>query len=181
MNPQPDPELELLRAGLESYLPAMNAIVAFRERIQKVCRTVMAKHLSAFATALGVELNVDDVANWSSPATQDAKDASVGAQLKKVGPDAAFLVLAVGWKLSESCKFNIGVSFYAESGAPARVAKELFHPRPVNWQDWPKAFGLQTWHTPDDAPQLEEHLTAVLERWIELWRGVGGLKAVSGK
>lgn len=181
MNPTPDPELELLRAGLESYLPAMNAIVAFRERILQCCRAVMEKHLTAFSAALGVKLEADGVKRWSPEPNRDSINASVGVQLPPVGPDSAFLVLAVGWETSKPGKFNVGVSFWAGRAAPVRAAKEVFQPPPSNWWDDPKSFGLKTWHTPEDAPQLEEHLTAVLEQWIELWQKVGGLKALSGK
>jgi|GEM_PF-3960264 hypothetical protein len=183
MNPSPDPELELLRSGLESYLPAMNAIVAFRERIVRQCRTVMDRYLADYAAALSVELKTSDVYDWDGPPLSgwNGKWASLGVQLKRVGPSSAYLVLAVGWLPDDPGEYSTGVSFWASSGAPTRAAKDLFQPPPANWWDDPKSFGLSTWHTPDAAPQLEEHLTAVLEQWIELWRKVGGLKALSGK
>lgn len=183
MNPQPDPELELLRAGLESYLPAMNAIVAFRAQLVQRCRAVMEKHLPVFAAALGVKLKTNDIQDWvgPTPAAWKGRWASVGAQLKDVGPDSVFLTLAVGWHAESPGEYTTGVSFWAYTQATTRAANELFLPHPENWWTEKDSFGFSTWHTPNDAPQLEEHLTGVFDRWIKLWRKVGGLKAVSGK
>ena len=42
----------LLEEGARSYLDAVRALIAYRQEVQKMCRTVLEKHLDDYASAL---------------------------------------------------------------------------------------------------------------------------------
>lgn len=184
MNPPPNPELELLRSGLESYLPAMNAIVAFRERIQDACERVLVDHLSDFAKALGVRLKQDDILRRDYPPIRqwDSEWTSVGVELQRIGPNRVSLWHSVAWAPSSPEDRGVSVSecVWFPKKAPYERARALFRSAPGYWYA-DRDVGISAPLALEETAKLEEHLTTILEQWIELWRKVGGLKALSGK
>lgn len=182
MNSSPDPELELLRSGLESYLPAMNAIVAFRERILRACRSVLLSRLTEFSGALREPLESHQLRDYGGPPTSQREPdwASIGIELRDIGESQSWLYLSVDWEVNSECDFAVGASIWARTRQLADRIDTRFRDSDGYWQIGTEA-GIQDWLRASEVENLEEHLTPVLDRWIKLWRKVGGLKALNGK
>ncbi len=57
----------LLEEGARSYLDAVSALIAYRQEVQKMCRTVLEKHLDDYSSAIKVRLETREIRDFASP------------------------------------------------------------------------------------------------------------------
>lgn len=184
MSTNTDPERALLEEGAASYVQAVSAILAFRALVQGRCRRVVQRRLKEYGSALGVSLAAGDLRDYQGPGEAKWGDrwASIGVELREVGPAAAWLYHTLGWYRSDEGEwFNtVGTSVWFKDSDRVQRLGAAFGPHAGHLNLWhqPKQLGCTRELDDGDVATFEEHLDALLTEWIALWQRVGGLEAV---
>ncbi len=172
----------LLEEGARSYLDAVSALVAFRQEVQKMCRTVLEKHLDDYSPALKLKVPLErgeiKEAEWPSLAKWEGDCWNLGVMVrrKKITPTIP------SWA-THCC-----LSYYSDAGLlcwicehfpnkqKATVLYGKFRPLnkkikcDANWVWIPHSLKVE------EVCNLEANLEGIVKEWIELWMKVGGIK-----
>jgi hypothetical protein len=171
----------LLEEGARSYLDAVSALIAYRHEVQKMCRTVLEKHLDDYSSALKVRLERSEIrdAEWPSFAEWEGDGWTLGVKIvrEKITP-------AIRWWetwCSLECDSDdaglycwIGEEFPAKQKATALFRK--FHPLNNKVQKHGKILMIPQCLKVEEVCNLEINLEDVVQQWIELWKKVGGIE-----
>jgi len=183
-NTKSDPELALLEEGAVSYVPAVGAILAFRALVQSRCRQVVQKRLKEYGAALGVGvvLKADGIRDYQGPgeAKWGADWASVGVELRDVGPADACLYHVMGWYRDDDGNWinNVGVSVWLKDAAAVQQLSEAFKRHAAHMDFWQqhRQLGCSRDLEDGEAATFEVYLDELLVEWIKIWTRVGGFK-----
>jgi hypothetical protein len=182
-NPEQDKaRRRLLEEGARSYLKAANALVTYQQEVQKKCRKVMARYIGDYGSALKVKLErsmIEDIV-WPKFDAWEGDWASVGVRV--VRRDIAGIrwweaYCSLEWQ-SEDPEF----SCYVGEWFPTRkMATDLCHRferlNPLV-EVWERNVGIAQTLNPEEAPEFEERLDELFQKWIKLWKKTGGMSAV---
>jgi hypothetical protein len=181
-NPEQDKaRRRLLEEGAGSYLKAANAVVTYQQEVQKKCRKVMERYIGDYGSALKVKLErtmIEDHA-WPKFDAWEGDWTSLGVHV--VRRDIAGIrwweaYCTLVWQ-SEDPEFCC----YVDEWFPTRkMATDLCHRfkrlNPlVEVSD--KEVGIALALKAEEAPDFEERLEDLFQKWIRLWKKTGGLSA----
>src|ERR1700721_4321399 len=96
-----DPTEALLNEGGKSYVPAVSAMLAFRELICTRCRQTVQNRLPDYAKALKLSLNENELGDCNYPSLKEWEHswASIGTEIKKNGGGEVSLFHTLEWEL----------------------------------------------------------------------------------
>jgi|ERR1700722_14519247 len=179
-----DPIDALLNEGGSSYVPAISAILAFRELVIKRCRQMVLNRLGDYSTALGTELNEDQFRNWDSPKLDkwDGQWASLGLEIAEVGNSREYLYHTVQWEQTGEGQWLISAtaSIWTRTRAKLDKLSEAFRAHTHNLNIWTSVddydIGIYIEVPPTQMMCFETIMDTVYQQWIKLWQDVGGLK-----
>jgi hypothetical protein len=172
----------LFQEGARSYLKAANALIAFQREVQKKCRKVMARYVGEYGSALKVDLETSEIVDlaWPKFDEWEGEYASIGVHV--VRRDIA----GVRWweaycTLEWECD-DPGFYCYVGEWFPTRkIATDLcqrFKRLNPEVEVFEGNIGIRHSLKPEQAPDFEERLDDLLQKWIKLWKKTGGMKAV---
>jgi hypothetical protein len=173
----------LLEEGARSYLDAVNALIAFRQDVQAICKAVLEKHVDEYGSALNIHLADHDIQDHESPALKDwAGDWwNLGAKLvrKEITPAIRWweTYCCLGYGLDDG-----GLCCWVGEWFPTKQQRLTLHRRfhllnKKVEEDGSVLFILQKVEI-EGICKLEAYLNGIVEEWIALWRKVGGMKKV---
>ena len=175
--------LRLLEEGARSYLDAVSALIAYREDVQSICRTVLAKHLNDYGSALELRLGTDEIQNaeWPSFKEWEGDWWTLGVRVLRKN-----MIPTIRWWEAYCClsyeSGDAGLYCWIGEGFPSRqLAAELYRKfrslnKKVECDD--NELCIRRSLQVEDVCNLETNLDAVVQEWIELWKEVGGIKQV---
>ena len=184
-NPKQDEATRrLLEEGTRSYLDAMNALIAYRQEVQKTCRTVLETYVDDYASALKVSLKSSEIRDAESPPFTAWKGDhwALGVKIvrEKITPtirwwetwchlhneagDNGLCCCIDEWYPSKQLAAAVHRKFHALNKKVVHSGKDVFlyHSFPV-----------------EEICNLQAHLEAILQQWIGLWTEVGGIKNIA--
>lgn len=175
--PKTEPNSELLKEGCKSYHHAAFAVAEFRRQMQSLIRRALEQRADdlADATKLDRRLFLNEIKEFANPRESDGAYGSVGVTLPRKSTD---------WSLT--------VYFYTEDPPPEYVVPAFFaqvwlkrdSPLFERLKASPAGVTLENkqygWITEpilvDENFDLDGTLDTLLDRWVTLWRDMGGLK-----
>jgi hypothetical protein len=177
----------LLEEGARSYLDALTALAEFNRQVQSACRLALEAKRGELAGALGVSLAGQPLAD-AAPAFDKftGERASVGVWTGVPGTwGKCKQYLTADWDREENGSPWFGISatmwFDNKAAAPGLLAR--FQERGVTTphQLWGDGWRVALFEplAPTEARRLDERLRGLLDAWIDLWRRVGGGKAIT--
>jgi hypothetical protein len=139
MTIHPEAERRLLEEGAESYVPAVSAILAFRDLVQSRCRRVVEHHLENYSAALGVPLDKSQGLPKKHPPTSrwDGQWANLSWQIRDVGNLKAALFHQLYWEVEEDGHWytEVNAGIWLQNRTQVNRLWEAFVPHPQN-MDW---------------------------------------------
>ena len=168
----------LLEEGARSYLNAVSALIAYRQEVQKMCRTVLENCLKDYASALKVRLERSEIAEWPSLTTWEGDRWSLGVKVlrKKITP-------AIRWWVTHCClSYDIDAGLHCWIGERfsnnqiATVLFRKFHPLNTKVERDGNELGIRRSLKVEEVCNLEVCLEGIVQEWIKLWKKVGGIK-----
>jgi hypothetical protein len=192
MEPTGDQEHEesrrrLLEEGARSYLDAVSALIAYRQEVQNVCRTVLENHLDDYASALGlkVRLETSEIKKEEWPSFAEWGDLWI-LGVKVVREPITSTIR--WWKTACCLEYEPGDAglycFIGEELPAIQMATKLFRTfHTLNKKVKHERHELWLPHslTVEEVRNLKTNLEGVVQEWIELWKEVGGIARVFGE
>lgn len=181
IRPQSSADALLIEGG-RSYLEASNALLYFKRQVQKKCRDVMESCLGKYEAALGVELNHEGILEMDGPkiAEWDGSEAWLGAKLAKdnVIPGIRWwgAYCGISWS-SEDPKFGCCIGEWFPTQKMAANLAGKFRPY-ANVEVIDREVSLYQALAPDQAATFDTALAGLFQKWVDLWKKVGGMKKV---
>jgi hypothetical protein len=181
----------LLEEGARSYLEACTAVLEYQREVQKKCREVMEKYLDDYNAAVKVDsknsLKSADIKEfvWPKPEQWEGGWATIGVEIRRTRVTPAIRLwypyCGLSWESGDPTVW----CWVGDWIAPRRLAVlvlERFHhlDKSVqrNPQDDPHEIWIQDKLNVEEAAAFDERLEALFERWIDLWKMVGGMRQV---
>jgi len=179
-----DGERRLLEEGAASYVPAVSAILTFRELVQSRFRQVLEKRLVEHSAALGVSLDKGQVVEVQTRTSDwDGRYASLGVEMRNLGVARAWLSYLLCWELGKDGSWitHVGALIWVRKRYQVEQLRKVFLPHPPNltFSDIDKEIWLGERITPAEAGKCDDKLDNLLTIWNELWKRAGGLKVLS--
>jgi hypothetical protein len=182
MTEQVEARRRLLEEGARSYLKAANALTMYQQEVQKKCRRVMERHINEYGSALKVDdLKNSVIEDWAWPKFDkwEGDHASVGVRL--VRKDFASIrwweaYCTLEWQ-SDDPKFYCWVGEWFPSKMATDLCQEFKRLNP-DVKLWDKHVGIAQALKAGEAPEFEERLEDLFQKWIKLWKKTGGMSAV---
>jgi len=182
MTTSSEAERLLLEEGVDSYVPAVSAILAFRELVQSRCQQVVEHRLAEYRAALGVPPDkcLPQSSEWPPTKKWDGKQAYLGVEIKDFGIPGALLYHQLYWELGEGEHWTTGVGASIWLGQRDQLERlwNAFHPHPglTRWKT--NVIGLHEQVSRTEVADFDKKLDGVLCQWIKLWERAGGLKVL---
>lgn len=171
----------LLEEGTRSYLDAVNALVAYRNDVQTICRTVLERYIVDYAAALKVRLGGHDIQDAESPSLKDWEGDywSLGVKIIRKDitdtirwweaycylsyePDDTGLHCWIGeWFPNKQLAATLFGKFSAMNKLVKNHGNVLSLEKVLNF---------------DSVCHLEKDLDSIVKEWVKLWKSVGGIK-----
>jgi hypothetical protein len=172
----------LLEEGARSYNDAVTALIAFQNEVQKKCRDVLERHLEDYSSALGIQLTEEEIADtdWPSFAKWEGDDWGLGVKILRRD------LPSMRWWESRCClqweSGDTGLYCWIGEEFPGRAKVESvrtqFHKRDHQVAQGNNTLWLEHKLTTDTVTSFEEPLDSLVQRWVGLWKKVGGIKGV---
>jgi hypothetical protein len=176
----PKTDNELLREGYKSYHKALYAVMEFRRQVQDTISGVVEERLGEVAAALKMDEDElrDGLISYANPAnfnqTFKGDFTEVGLRTPKNWSSKCLLYFIVTVKDDEPSYFTAGV-WLKEPGAAIDKLDSLAIPEELENPDEDYAGVFE--YLPADGPvDLPAICNRVLDKWIDLWNKVGGLR-----
>jgi hypothetical protein len=176
----PKTDNELLRDGYNSYHKALYAVMEFRRQVQAAISGVVERRLGEVAAALKMDEDElrDGLISYADPANfnQNYKGdlAEVGTKIPRNWPTKWILYFFVWVGDGERSYFSASV-WLKEPGATIDKLESLADPEELDTNDDDYA-GLFEYLPADGPVDLSTICNRVLDKWIDLWSKVGGLR-----
>lgn len=188
-----DEDIGLLEEGIRSYLKATTAITAFEREIQSRCREVLETRIEEYSDALKPpgRLVAKEIADFATPAGEnfdpEYRGIGVAIQGKRYKPTISWwgTYCTLAWE-SEGCFLEICEWI----GGPRIKSEKLFERmRKLGVEEYDEQNGVGLFHfsknvgicqriKAEEAATFDEGLDRLLQRWIGLWKKIGGMKAI---
>jgi len=176
----PTQQNTLLEEGGRSYPKAMLALSQFREMVQDACIAAMKRSLPELIAALGLQLKSGQVKPYAAPdkpgpGETDGTWAELGAMLKNPGGARCTLYNYISWEDAPLLRVIVSILF-VDAGIAERTwaavrdhgtLKKDKDENEINSSRRIDAAGLAS---------LPSTLDEMNTEWIQLWKGVGGVK-----
>ena len=168
---------EFFAEGLRSYMDAMLALGQFCQEVKKKADRVLTSNLEELERALGVPLKdqtQEIYVNPRSPTSFSETWAWIATRLS--APQFKSVLFGLAWEEvdSEIVPFVVG-GFWFKNAADRDRAKQALGGDNALLEDG-SGFYLRERLTPKEAASFEKKLEYILNKWIKLWRGAGGLR-----
>jgi len=175
-SPQDKESLQrLLEEGARSYFDAVTVIAEYQREVKKKCRAVLKKHLTAYQSALGIDLGEKDIKDCVE---LDSDYANVGVTIdgttKTPGCSWWTLYCCLGWEYGAG---SLWFGPWVGICLPKKVAAAL-HARMQlpGIKEVPKTVWLGQKLEVHEAVDFEEKLEEILCKWIDAWKPLHGFK-----
>ncbi len=176
---------QLLIEGSRSYLKAATALIVYQQEVQKKCRKVMERYLQDYSLALKLKnaLKSSEIAEhrWPQPNQWEGNWASVGVHVGRRD------IPGLSWweaycSLELRSEEPVLYCWVGETFPTGKIATVLFDKlrrlsADISLDDTINV-GIALRLRADEAFQIEEKLDDLFPKWINLWKKVGGTKAV---
>jgi len=174
-------EQRLFDQGIKDYADAVNAINAFRSLVQAMCRRAVENNLGAYKKALGIELGKIELQDYAPPGGLEFE---LGVRWRYSGTTDAEFGHTLFWGPDEKggTETLIMIWVWARKKNLDRLRealrqKEVEH----DTNDDDTVVWIADEITAADVDRIDSKLDAMTKKWINLWRRVGGVKALVGK
>jgi len=180
-------EGEFLSEGFRSYVDALFAIRAFRRQVLENCQRVLNAKLSGLREATGTDVQQDSIWRSSFPekAAQDNWTADVSWLTAGVTlHDLCDMWFGLVWHrndANEGITVVVTATLTFKSETSGAVLKRL-HKLGANQTSW---FWLTKGEvsfseplSPEAAQTFPQRLDLLIDKWIQVWEHVGGLKGL---
>lgn len=161
-------------------------MVPFEREVQKMCRDVIAKHINDYSASLQIRprLKIDDVRNAVWPSSDDEFDGdwrSVGVMIqgKSIPPAIRWwgFYCCLTWEHTDQQLY----AWIGEWIVPRSMAERVFEKFRTLHADVlrdGKEVGLWQPLKAEEGGDFEQKIDALMHQWIDLWKKVGGSKAI---
>jgi hypothetical protein len=171
----------LLQEGARSYFKAANALIAFQREVQKKCRKVMAAHIGDYGSALKVKLDKSDIEDIAWPRFDEWEGdwASVGVRLVRrdiAGIQYSEAYCCLEWE-SDDPEFYCYVGEWFPKRKMAMDLCQRFKRLNPDIEVFEGNIGIYRGLKAEHAPDFEEPLKVLFQKWIKLWKKIGGMRA----
>ena len=171
----------LLDEGIRSYLEAATALIEYRREVQKRCRQVMERNLQDYASALAIRLTKDEIEEIALPSFSKWEGEWWSLGVKIIRTDMS----QIRWWESHCClSFESGdhglYCWIGEWFPNRKMASTVFavlHKLDREIIQDGKDVWLEQKMNAEQATTFDECLDTLFQRWIGVWKKVGGIKA----
>jgi hypothetical protein len=178
---------QLIEEGARSYLAVMTAVIEYRREVQKKCREVLERHLSDYASALGVAVTQNNIRDLAAPEHDkwDGNWAYLGVKIVNLalppGVSWSEAFCSLGWTNADPASSWFGAS--VSMSLPKKLATILHQEMQrvgTKDLDLPNGFTVSLSRNleGDAVADFDKALDTLLRQWIDSWTKVGGLKAI---
>lgn len=178
--PKSDARTDLLREGCKSYHLALFAVAQFRWKLQELFRKTLKRRATelAEATKLDKRTFTDRVQDYRNPSKDDPDGAwaEVGVQLPKKGEPwilYVYLSLADGEPASDYPTPALYAYLWLKERGVLRAKLDGL-PDDMRFKGAQNAYMFQPISV-DESFDLQGSLDKLLDRWMSVWREVGGI------
>jgi hypothetical protein len=178
-------QLRLLAEGLASYVPAVSAVLAFRELVEARCRRVVENRLEDYGGALGTSLDRNQLVGCQYPKLSqwDGTFASLGVDLRDLGDARAWLSHLLYLEQGENGQWvaQVGACLWVRKSQQMTRVRKAVRPQPPNlsFEEANHEVWLYEPISSSEMQDFEKKLDNVLVQWITLWKRAGGLRVLS--
>jgi hypothetical protein len=176
----PKTDNELLREGCKSYHKALFAVMEFRRQVQDAISGVVEERLGEVAAAMKMDENElrDGLGSYAEPAnfnqSYKGDSAAVGIKTPTKWPTKWILYFCVWVTTDDDSSYFTASVWLKEPGAAIEKLESLAVPEELEaYENYAGIFE----YLPADGPvDLSAICNRVLDKWIDLWNKVGGLR-----
>lgn len=169
---------QLVEDGLGSYLDALAAVREFQNEIIKRSRSALEKKITDLSKAMGISVDRGDIVGYITPVSNKEGFGDWGWVVVTFSKAPMYCYFGLRFERDGSkCVQSIDVSMW-----PAKASQRDFlleHCKNVS-RDFDNYdgnnIGLFMPISKDEINNFEAKLQELIDKWIEVWKEVGGIK-----
>jgi hypothetical protein len=176
-----------LAEATPEYLSALVAISEYRERIIARCREAVSERLPELQDAIGIQLRAGDLKDWINPKALDKGGwpdtrilAWLAVRLELEGFGESYYGLTWGYRSSGDLAIDLNVTFAASRSPLFSKAWGKF--KAIGGTSVVNLYGSEIAITQplsaDQVGALPQNLVQVIDKWVEIWKQVGGIQGL---
>ena len=174
---------QLVENGLGSYLDALAAVREFQKEIIKRSRRALEEKLNDLSKAMGIPVDRGEIANYITPVSNKEELGEWGWGVVTFSKEPVYCYFGLRFERENSkCVTNVDVSMWTYKASQRDfLLKYCKDVSPDFDNDYGNSIGLFMPISKKEINNFEEKLEDLIDKWVEVWKKVGGIKNLSKK
>lgn len=169
---------QLVEDGLGSYLDALTAVREFQNEIIKRSRGALEKKINDLSRAMGISIGREEITNYITPVSNKEELGDWGWVVVTFSKETVYCYFGLSFDRKDSkCVTQVFVSMWAAKASQRDFLLEHCKNVSPDFEnyDW-NYIGLFMPISKEDINNFEAKLQELIDKWIEVWKKVGGIK-----